>query len=902
MKKTFKVTFIDGYPAIKDNENTIVVDTCSPVTFHNKSVLKFLEEEYVTSESFQDESLNKLRDYTNRNFTTWLGLDVISNYKLLLDYGKGEITFLSHDEPKLKGTSVKLHTAGKVYAIQVNGFMYMLVDSRSPISYILRCYTKGLDTDGQRNEFFHGVGSFETPVYNLDCEFRKRNVIIPFGNFPENLDTTLLLAHIEGSLGYDFFKNFRILFDFKEKKATYLKDDLNIGTEEPQGPYQYDSETSEVTVFCETDEKVYKYFEETACKSVVFNNTVGGGNLNIETINLQKCPNLASVYIGSKVRSVKPFSFVGAKSLSSIKVSPENKTYDSRNDCNAIISTKGKVLVAGCKATIFPEGVKKIGTAAFFTHDIESVVIPEGVTDIESYAFAHCSSLKYVYIPASIKYIPFSAFYCCPALETIEFAPNAPKYFHDNLSRYKSSAKGKHDWGNVVSSEYLKSGVLDIIVPEGVTGFGGVFRESSIRSIRIPESVTKILGRAFEECHFLETVVFPKSLEKLGAEAFWDCYWLRSVHLHENIKEIGTYTFRSCRSLTSAILEGVTKIGDDAFDGCERLNTILFPDSLKEIGRGAFSGCKSLKEILIPDNIERLEASAFYLCTSLKSITIPKTITEIKDYTFAYCRSLQKISLPDSITSIGNSAFEQCEKLENIEIGCNVIHIGELTFRDCCSLERIIVHHDNKIYDSRENCNAIIETGTYTLLFGCKNTVIPYGIRKIADWAFAGCETLESIVIPKGLTNIGNYAFKNCRKLRTVEISSGLQVLGNSAFEGCEELVKVVLPKGVKRIMRDTFSGCQHLKSVEMPEGLERIEDYAFDCCYSLKSIVIPESVKFISEKAFRFCRDLNAFKATDEVIINCFSEPAQYNKELPEGLRKKIKLAYDNWRKRLRP
>ena len=205
---------------ISDGDNTIVVDTCSPVTFHSDDTLRFMGEDYVPAKFFRDETLRRMWDYTNLDFTTWMGMDVLSNYKLILDYANEEITFLTQDETGIEGEEVTLHNADGVYALQVDGWMYMLVDTRSPLSYISRCFTMSLKYDETQEQFYHGVGRFETPVYNLNCDFCGRKVEIPYGNLPMDLDLTLMMAHVNGILGHDFFKNFKIMLDFKGGTAT----------------------------------------------------------------------------------------------------------------------------------------------------------------------------------------------------------------------------------------------------------------------------------------------------------------------------------------------------------------------------------------------------------------------------------------------------------------------------------------------------------------------------------------------------------------------------------------------------------------------------------------------------------------------------------------------------------
>ena len=141
---------------------------------------------------------------------------------------------------------------------------------------------------------------------------------------------------------------------------------------------------------------------------------------------------------------------------------------------------------------------------------------------------------------------------------------------------------------------------------------------------------------------------------------------------------------------------------------------------------------------------------------------IPEGTTEISNYAFDDCRTLESIVIPESVTEIGYAAFFRCVALKSIIIPESVTKIGEAAFVGCSSLERIVVAEGNPVYDSREDCNAIIETKTNILCYGCKSTNIPQSVTKIGRYAFAGCASLESVTIPKAATEIGDFAFYKC--------------------------------------------------------------------------------------------------------------------------------------------
>ena len=141
-----------------------------------------------------------------------------------------------------------------------------------------------------------------------------------------------------------------------------------------------------------------------------------------------------------------------------------------------------------------------------------------------------------------------------------------------------------------------------------------------------------------------------------------------------------------------------------------------------------------------------------------------------------------------SVTSIGSSAFGYCSSLISVVIPNSVTSIGGLAFSGCTSLTNIVVAEDNAIYDSRDNCNAIIETQTNTLIAGCSETTIPNSVTSIGDQAFLDCYSLTSVVIPNSVTSIGDQAFLDCYSLTSVVIPNSVTSIGEWAFNNCYSL------------------------------------------------------------------------------------------------------------------
>jgi len=195
------------------------------------------------------------------------------------------------------------------------------------------------------------------------------------------------------------------------------------------------------------------------------------------------------------------------------------------------------------------------------------------------------------------------------------------------------------------------------------------------------------------------------------------------------------------------------------------------------------------------------------------TITVDGTVynvTSIGESAFFLCWDLTSLSIPASVTSIGEDAFFLCWNLTSLSIPANVTSIGN-AFAGCSGLTSIIVDKGNTIYDSRENCNAIIETASNTLIVGCMNTTISDGVTSIGRYAFSGCKKLTSFTIPNSVTNIGEHAFSDCNALTSVTIPDGVTSIGDSAFYHCPGLTSLTIPESVTTIGESAFYNCSSL-------------------------------------------------------------------------------------------
>ena len=354
-------------------------------------------------------------------------------------------------------------------------------------------------------------------------------------------------------------------------------------------------------------------------------------------------------------------------------------------------------------------------------------------------------------------------------------------------------------------SEQLYEGT--VAIPSTVTNDGKTYSVTAIgekafyyckglTSVTIPESVKEIGGNAFRNCAGLTTLALPSGLTTIGYSAFFGCTGLTSVNIPAGVTVIEPYTFYGCKRLPSVNLSGISRIGGSAFAGCAALTSVAIPAA-------------------------NIESYTFQNCTGLTSVSIPVGVANIGDGAFQGCNGLTSVIIPEGVVQIGRIAFEDCTALTSLTISSTVKSLVSSSFGGCVKLTSIAVAEGNTVYDSRNNCNAIIETyeekkqgETIThskLVTGCKGTVIPDGVTEIGSNAFRNCGGLTSINIPSSVTFIGYSAFQNTG-LTTVTIGENVSELDDLCFADCANLTTVTLPSTVNKIGYEAFSNCTALK------------------------------------------------------------------------------------------
>ena len=481
------------------------------------------------------------------------------------------------------------------------------------------------------------------------------------------------------------------------------------------------------------------------------------------------------------------------------------------------------------------------------------------------------------------------------------------------------------------------------------------FKDTSITTVIIPDSVTSIGSYAFSECSGLSSVGIGNGVTSIGDYAFNGCRNLINVKIGNRTTSIGDYAFYNCKNLSSIeIPDSVTSIGSWAFYGCTSLTSVEISDNLSSIGYSAFRACSNLMIVVIPDNVIFIDSFAFSNCSALTSFTIPYGVRYIGRGTFFDCSNITSVIIPDTVTSIYPEAFYGCDSLTSITIPDSVTSIGENAFYGCVSLAyntygnvkylgnennpylaAISTVHTN--FTNYELCEQtkVIAGGAFKSCARLTNIDIPYGVRSIGECAFYNCTSLADITIPNGVKSIGSSAFYNCTSLKSIIIPDATISIGSYAFENSayyndsanwengvlyigKHLIKAnsniyftySIKEGTLTIASFAFSG-RSLTRVTIPDSLTLIGSYAFDGCkltYNIKdgvkylgnsnnpylylagvedtsitTITIDSNCKIIGDSAFYGCDKLTSITISDSVISisnNAFDETGYYNDE----------------------
>ncbi|MCR5135679.1 MAG: leucine-rich repeat protein, partial [Oscillospiraceae bacterium] len=462
----------------------------------------------------------------------------------------------------------------------------------------------------------------------------------------------------------------------------------------------------------------------------------------------------------------------------------ENAEYIEYNynsgDYEYFILTDGTAQISrynGDEETVYiPEtinGIKvtAIGRQAFiFCQKLKHLIIPETLERLDDWAINACSSLETVHLPDNLSYMGENPFAGCSKLTSIEISVENPFF------------------AKIDEALFSKTDKRLICYPAGLAE----------EVYEIPQGVRIIGGSAFGGCHSLETVIIPESVTTIGDTAFMSCSNLNSISIPDSVTSVGANPFTLCKNLETiditpeqtylAIIDhvlfskpdkrliaypytlqeesyripnGILIVGDRAFDSCDKLAEISFPDSLKQIGFRAFYGATQLKHVVIPGRVESIGNMAFFR-SGLEHVALPSGLRQLGDTAFGSCTELTSINIPDSQMVIGSNPFSNCTSLTEFDVSESN---PSLTV-----IEGALFSKDKKTLIC------------YPATLLSESYSIPYGTVEIGGSAFSDCKNLNRVVIPETVEFIGETAFLSSG-VNDVTIPASVIYIGNNAFQ-----------------------------------------------------------------------------------------------------------------------
>lgn len=549
----------------------------------------------------------------------------------------------------------------------------------------------------------------------------------------------------------------------------------------------------------------------------------------IDVNAFSRCSKLANVTIPNSVTQIGAFAFSGCSSFTSltipasvtniegsitdycaalkkITVDPNNKAYDSRGDCNAIIETATNTLISGCVATSIPNTVTAIGRAAFRGINLINVDIPASVISIGAAAFQYCENLTRVVMSPSLTHIDNHAFFNCINLESVNIPDKVVtiKFFaFYNCKKLKEVTIGS-SVESIEGEVFNYCDKLERIIVKAtnppVCGKNYAFNtvDKEICRLVVPRESADLYKTAFEWKDFVNVETLA-GMGKCGDNLDWMLY------------DTGELVITGDGAMYDYVYEDKRTKWDK-----DLVKTVRIEGAVTNIGNRAFAECSNMTDIKMPNTITKIGITAFSSCYALTDMSLPNTVTVLGSWAYSHCRSLTKVYIPKSLTDIGDYALIGCENVTSME-----------------------VEQGNPVFDSRDNCNAIIRTATNTLVAGSQNTVIPNTVTSIGRSAFYDCENLTSITIPTSVTTIERAAFYRCRKLQDVEIPETVTSIGEAAFTLCHGFVNVKIPDAVVTIDKEAFEYSNDVETLVLGSSLTSIGDAAFRGCWRLKEITV---------------------------------------------------------------
>ena len=404
---------------------------------------------------------------------------------------------------------------------------------------------------------------------------------------------------------------------------------------------------------------------------------------------------------------------------------------------------------------------------------IPQTILIEGesytVVGIDDMAFMGCAKLTSVIFPSTLKTIGEGVFYGCSRLTSVELPAQTVSIGNEAfgdcpLLATLSLGEGLKSIGRSAFENCIA--LTGVSMPAGIESIGALAFKgcTKLASAALGNSLTLLGDSAFYGCSALQSVELPVTVSSVGTRTFAGCSALNAVGLG-NVSTIGEAAFNGCSALTEiAIPNGVETLGNYAFYGCSALATVTLgtqersSSSLKTIGDYAFAET-AVKSVVLPNGVSTLGNYAFNKCASLATVSLGNSLTAIGDYAFSDCKKLESVTFGSALETIGERAFASA-KISSLVLPATVRTIGDWAFYNN-PLTAITFNDGLQSIGSRAFYGVSVQTLN-----------IPNSVTELDSYAFSGCKSLETVTIGTGVTKISDYTFNGCSSLERIYINN----------------------------------------------------------------------------------------------------------------------------------
>ena len=584
------------------------------------------------------------------------------------------------------------------------------------------------------------------------------------------------------------------------------------------------------------------------------------------------CSNLESLTLSKKLVSFTSYDMVNyCNKLAQINVGADGQG-ENFSSVNGILYNADKTALVAYPAAKTDEtvtvesSVKVIFTQAFMQNShIVTVVLPEGLIEIQASAFNNCANLTEINIPSTVQYVGKNAFNYCKTLTTVTFAEGGddPLIFEAYAFAYTYKLGPVALPARLYSigdNSFYQSGLTYATFDKDsklVAIGNSAFAESSLIEMHVPAGVVTLGDRAFYNCDALLEITFSEGLLEVGSYAFAGCDQLISVRFPASLKTLGTSIFYlyeygqyNCPNLESVVFASGSQLtyipaGTFAYTA---LKTFTVPagvitiegveSSVGEKNPSAFYEIATLESVYFENGSQcaTIGNYAFAECEALKVFEIPATVSTLGNYAFNYCRALESIVIPETTTNLGNGAFWGCESLVEVELRTKATAIPDSFFYGCSSLA---------------------------------NVTLPASVSSLGSGCFSGTALAEIKVDPR------NTFFKAIDGILYTADGTGIVMVPAN-----KEIGEFVVPNTVTSIGKKLFYECETITSLVFEGGRTtylEIGDMAFAKCVNLSKVIFTDMISYVGEEAFYYCSSLNYVEIAPDMTEDIFGYDAFY-------------------------